>query len=201
MPPSQEACEIPEQAEVRWVHRIRVEMHNVVPNLPYLVEPTDEHISVDSDVELGPVPLVLQEPDVLAKRQIGYVLDVSLGVTGVLCLLQVCHSEGAANQIANVILYIAEKKEWLSKLLELVANVVRCDNPANSLVVGANKNTIVLGDDLDSIKERCVRGDLLMAVHAIANICAAFSRRKSCPQRPPTKQPLHFTIPLHHWQL
>ena len=153
MPARQKAGELSEQLKVLRVQGIGVKVHDIVPNLAHFVEPMRKYLPVNLDFEFGPILRILQKPNVFTKRQSGYTLNISTWVLWVLNLLKICQCESLVNQVADVILYVTEKEEWFSKLLELVADVECCDDARNSLVAGLYKNTVMFSNDLDGIEE------------------------------------------------
>ena len=67
-----------QRSEFFWRHRIRIEVHNIIPDHTHLIEKLRQCCTIYFQTELHPDLRVLKELHVLPERQIGHCLSLVL---------------------------------------------------------------------------------------------------------------------------
>ena len=171
----EEPCDVPYGPSLVFVEPVGIEVHDVVPQFPNVIEALHELHAVDSEIQAFPVVGVLQQPTESAECQIGRTFD-ELVFGG---RRQLIKSELAVNEISQVSLDLADEEEQLGELSKLVGQICRRHHPGDDPVITSHEHVPVFRDDADGIEEPGGARNHFRWFHAIADVLAFTSQCES----------------------
>lgn len=139
-------------------------MRYVISDLTDAVELLDEFTTIDGQVDFLPALLVLQQLDILSKRQVGDVLHDSLRIGRIAYGRKFLGREVWVDQLADVVLDVSQEYKRLSEYSELLADVGTRHESGNPIVLAvADLKTVI---DAWSTLPGAVKAGILAMIRA-----------------------------------